>query len=253
MRLRSACNWRGPDDYTEAQSAATALQTWQPSYIQKPETIADRYTDWYDGGTESAKYVQGFILHADTSNAVKGMQCRDGDTLALHAFTPSVQHNGESVRAYSFTTPFIAHTFRLEPTDQQPWRFFSIEWVFEPTPEVAETWQTQGTAHGLMGYMHLRQIYACYAATQPVTLTITSYDGQSPSAITMPATGGAMRKTTFIPTANKGSLYFYAATSTAPFQLFLDSWEIWIGGWDRQDKYLRWRNIGAPTGDQARV
>jgi hypothetical protein len=232
---------------------ATLLNAWQPSLIPKPETIADRYTDWYDGGTEQAKYMQGFLLHADTLNAVKGLQARDGDALGLHAFTPAVQHNGESIKAYSFVAPFIAHMVRLEPTDQQPWRFFDVDWIFEPTPESAETWQTQGTAHGLQGYMHVKQVYACYAATQPVTLTITSYDGQSPQPIVMPATGGAMQKTTFILTANKGSLYFYAATSSAPFALFLDSWEIWVGGWSRQDKYLRYRNIGAPTGDQARV
>ena len=240
------------DDYTK-QSAATVLQIWQPSYIQKPETIADRYTDWYDGGTESAKYVQGFILHADTSNAVKGMQCRDGDTLALHAFTPSVQHNGESVRAYSFTTPFIAHTFRLEPTDQQPWRFFSIEWVFEPTPEVAETWQTQGTSFGNNGYSHIQRIVAAYAAAAPVTLTITSYDGQSPSAITLPSTGGAYQKKLVVLTFNKGQLYFFAASSSVPFQFYLDDWEVLVGNWSRQGAYLTWKSLGSGHGVKAAI
>jgi hypothetical protein len=352
------------DDFN-TQTAPTSLISWQPSFIPKPENIADRWTDWYDGGTESAKYIQGFLLHCDTGNVVKGMAVYDSDTLTAHPFTPAVQHNGESIKAYSFNTPFIAHMVRLQPSLQtttvlgpyaiaasqqqtlppvfivtlnaplssaalasliasygvatatfagltagagangqtyvltfagntgtgayagfgqlsfEPvsigpsypqtadtgtvsvtvgatggvvlWRFFDVEWIFEATPETAQQWQTQGTAHGLMGYMHIKQIYACYASTEPVTLTITSYDGQSPAAITMPATGGAMQKTTFIPTANKGSLYFYAASSAAPFQLFLESWEIWVGGWGRQDKYLRFRNIGAPTGDQARV
>jgi hypothetical protein len=240
-------------DNFATQSAPTVIQAWEPSYVPKPETIADRYTDWYDAGTEAAKWVQGFLLHADTFDAVKGLQVRDGDALALHAFTPVVQHNGECVIAYSFNAPFVAHTMRLEPTDQVAWRFFGVEWVYEATPEMAETWQTQGTAHGLQGYMHLKQVSPCYAATQPVTLTITSYDGQSPAAITLPATGGAMQKLAVILTANKGQLFFYVATSTAPFQLYLENWEVEVGAWARQDNYLRYRNLGSSAGDQARI
>jgi len=326
------------DNFT-AQGAATRINIWQPSFIQKPETITDRYTDWYDGGTESAKYIQGFLLHADTFNALRGLQVRDSDTLTLHPFTPVVQHNGESIIAYSFVTPFIAHTVRLEPslvggpisteilsvvnnpifntqvvatvansdgfalgaeatitevapydgtfpitsvgpgyigwTDpsltesypteedglisaismgvQVPWRFFGVEWVFESTPEAAETWQTQGTAFGLLGYMHVKQVSACYAATEPVTLTVTCYGGQQPMPITLPSTGGVMAKLTFILTANKGVIYFFSATSTAPFQLFLENWEIWVGGWSRTDNYLRYRSLGGATGDQARI
>ena len=99
----------------------------------------------------------------------------------------------------------------------------------------------------------MKQVSPCYASTTPITLTIRSYDGQSPAVITLPATGGAMQKAVFILTANKGQLYFFAATSSAPFQLFLESWEIEVGGWARQDNYLRYQNLGGSTGDQARV
>jgi hypothetical protein len=311
------------DDFS-TQTSATVLEAWQPSFIPKPEITTDRFTDWYDGGTEQAKYMQGFLLHADTgqeysstlinaitftgfqsSNLVstagltsgvlmtlgtgasqekllsigiapgsvtwepvnlhpagspvswgtapKGIVVRDGDTLTTHPFTPVVQQFGESIKAYSFTQPFIAHTVRLEPTDQSPWRFFDVDWIFEPTAEAAETWQTQGTAHGLQGYMHLKQVSPCYNASAAVTLTITSFDGQSPLPIILPATGGAMQKVAVMLTANKGQIYFYAATSSAPFQLFLENWEIEVGQWARQDNYLRYRNLGGQTGDQARV
>lgn len=240
------------DDFTQ-QSAPTSLQIWQPSYIPKPETIADRISDWYDGGTPLAKYVQGFLLHADTFNAAKSLLIRDSDAMATHAFTPAVQHNGEAIKAYSFNTPFIAHQMRVEPADAVAWRFWDVDWVFEPTSESAETWKTQGTAHGLLGYMHIKQVSVCYASTSTITLTITSFDGQSPAPITLSSTSGAMQKVTFILTANKGQLFFYAATSSSPFQLFLDSWEILVGQWGRQDNYLRYRSLGATTGDQARV
>ena len=240
------------DDFTK-QSVSTILYAWQPSVIAKPETIADRFTDWDDAGVEGAKWFQGFILHADTYNAVKGLAVRDADSLTTHPFTPAVQQKGESESAYSFNTPFIAHMVRMEPTDQTYWRFFDVKWIAEPTPEFAETWQTQGTAFGLTGYMHVKQISAAYASTVPITLTITSYDGQSPVPITLPSTGGAYQKITFQLTANKGQLYFFKTSGTTPYQLYLEDWEVMVGGWGRTSPYMRYTNIGGNRGDQARV
>lgn len=242
------------DDFTQ-QAGPTTLHVWQPSYIDKPEMIADRFTDWDDAGSEGAKFWQGFVMRADTFNAVKGLVVRDSDTQTLHAFTPTVQHNGESIRAYSFNTPFIAHQCRMEPslTDGLPWRYFETVWVTEPTPETAETWQTQGTAFGLIGYMHVKMLAAAYAATQPVTLTITSYDGQSPAPINLPATGGAYRKTLFMLSPNKGQLYFFQGTSSAPWQAYLRDWDIYVGAWGRSSQYLIYKNIGGQHGDKARI
>jgi hypothetical protein len=234
-------------------SLATTLNAWQPSYISKPETIADRYTDWYDGGTEAAKYVQGFLLHADTGNVVKGLAVYDGDSLAAHSFAPAVQHNGESIKAYSFNVPFIAHTMRLQPTDQTPWRFFDVDWIFEPTPEMAETWTTQATSFGFNGYSHIQRIVAAYAATAAVTLTITAFDGTSPAIITLPSTSGAYHKLLQVCTFNKGQLYQFSASSSAPFQLFLDDFEVLVGSWSRQGAYLTWKSLGAHHGVQATV
>src|SRR5262249_51264221 len=129
-------------------------------------------------GIEGAKWFQGFLIHGDTFNVVKGMVVRDADTLATHSFTPSVQHNGESEKAYSFDQPFIAHMARLEPVaDGLPMRIWDVRWVAEPTPESAETWTTQPTTHGLEGFMHVRQVSITYSATAAVTLTIGVYDG----------------------------------------------------------------------------
>jgi hypothetical protein len=239
------------------QTAATAVHIWQPSFIPKPEFINDRSTDWYSLGdgdeVAPAAWWQGFILHADTSNVVKGLQVRDADSQAVHSFTPVVQHNGEQSKAYSFNTPFIAHLVRLEPTDQTPWRMFDVEWIGEPTPEQAETWQTQGMSFGFNGYSHIQRIVAAYASNTPITLTITSYDGQSPSPVTLPATGGVYQKTLFVLTANKGMLYFFKASSTAPFQLYLPDFEIQAGNWGRSDGYLNYKSLGGPKGGSAKV
>lgn len=241
------------DDYTK-QAAATAVHVWQPSFIPKPETIADRITDWDDGGIEGAKWVQGFILRADTFNIAKGIAVRDADTLTLHPFTVSpITHNGESEIAYSFNTPFIAHMMRLEPTDQQPWRFWDVRWVCEPTPEQAENWQTQMSSFGGKGFMHLRQVSLAYAAAQPVTLAVTVYDGTAPAAVVLPATGGAVQKVVVPFTFNKFQLAALKASSTAPFQIYQDKTELLVGLWGRDDAYLSRPLVGSAGGDNAKV
>jgi hypothetical protein len=244
-------------DNFSTQSAPTLLHIWQPSFIPKPESSNDRFSDWYaiddEDESQPAAWWQGFILHCDTDNAVKPIVIRDADSQTTHAFTPTVQHNGEQTKAYSFNAPFIAHLVRIEPTDETPWRFFDAQWVTQPTPEQAETWQTQGTAFGFNGYSHIQRIVAAYASTVPITLTITSYDGQSPSAITLPSTGGAYVKTLFVLTANKGMLYFFKAVGASPFQFYLDDWEIQVGNWGRTNNYLTYRSLGGKRGDEAHV
>jgi hypothetical protein len=246
------CQWT--DDFTK-QATATRLEIWEPSLIPKPEIITDRSTDWYEVAGGSAAFVQGFRMKADTSNVLKNVVVRDADSLSLHSFSPAVQHNGEQKKAYSFNTPFIAHMCRLESTDTVPWRHWEgeLEWIAQPTPELAETWTCQPTAHGLTGYMHVARIMAAWASTAPVALTITAFDGQSPAVITLPSTGGAYQKQLFILTANKGVLYTYSASSASPCQIFWEDFEIHVGSWRRQDGYMIFKNIGGNVGNQARI
>jgi hypothetical protein len=242
------------DNYLTSQTAATLLQIWQPSFLPKPELIVDRDTDWYDGGTEKAKFIQGFLLHADTGNVAKQLGVRDSDSLTLHSFTPFVIHNGESIIAYSFSTPFVAHQVRLEPgADGVQWRFFDIDWIFEATPEQAQQWQTQATSFGMNGYSHIQRIVAAYTSSANILLTITAFDGTSPALVVLPPTGGLYQKLLQTLTFNKGQLYQFTATSAAPFQLFLDDWEILVGNWGRSGAYLTWKSLGGKHGVQAEI
>lgn len=244
------------DDFS-TQSQPTTLYVWQPSFLDKPETIADRSSDWYSlGGDDTIgepRWWQGFTLHADTFNVVKQLRIRDAETLTLHPFTPTVRHNGECSITYSFNTPFIAYHCRVESADQVEWRFFGVEWHGEATPMQGETWQTQGTSFGLNGYSHIQRLSGAYAASTDVTITITSFDGQSPAPITLPATGGAYHKLLRVLTANKGQLYFFRATSSSPFQLYLEDFEVMVGGWGRTGGYLTYKSLGGHRGDAAKV
>lgn len=240
------------DDFTQ-QAIPTVLYAWQPSFLPQPEPTIDRISNWDDGGSPGAKWVQGFVMEADTQGATKALAIQDADTLATHTFTPPVVHVGQSQHAYSFDTPFIAHMMRIKPTDTKTWRFWDIKWITEPTPETALTWKTQPSTHGLKGFMHIRQVSITYASTQPVTMAISVYDGVAPATVVLPATGGAVQKIVVPLTANKGQLYTYAFTSPATFQIYQDKCEVLVGAWGRQDDYTNKPLVGGTGGDEAKV
>jgi hypothetical protein len=75
-------------------------------------------------------------------------------------------------------------------------------------------------------------------------LTIQTVDGQSPANITIPSSAGAYKKAYFPLTPNKGLLYSFTAKSTAPFQFFLDDWEIHCGQWGRTGPYTVAKKLG---------
>jgi hypothetical protein len=246
------------DDFSK-QSVPTQLFVWQPSFVPYPEIIADRFTDWDNGGTPGAKFVQGLLLDADTFGVAIALGIRNGDTAALEQ-TLSITHSGRQEKAYSVTAPFIAHLMRLEPQStggQQPtfpqWKLFGVKWVWQPTPEQVLNWVTQATTHGLRGFMHLRQASIAYAAAAPVTFTVTAFDGTSPAALTLPATGGAVQKVTLPFSFNKGMTMKYAAVSAQPFQIYEKASEVLVGQWGREDSYMNIPLIGGDHGDQATI
>jgi hypothetical protein len=130
---------------------------------------------------------------------------------------------------FSWTDDFTTQT---EPTTLFLWQ---TSYVIQPAQTIQ--WRTLGTSFGMQGYGHLPQVSIAYISAADVTLQITSYDGQSPLPITLPSSAGTYVKKLFRVSANKGQLYAFAATSSAPFQIFLDDSEVLVGAWSRQDPY----------------
>lgn len=233
-----------------ATPVPVTLYTWQPSYIVKPETTATRAQDWDNAGVAGAKWMQGFILEANTFNAQKALGVRSADDLLLKQ-TFQVTHNGQSEIAYSFDTPFVAHMVRLEPRDAVDWMLFGVRWVFEPTPETVTNWQTQGTALGWSGYGHVYSLNVAYAAIAQVTFRMT-YDGTA-LTYTLPSTNGVYTKAFVNVAANKGKIYTFQFSGTTKFQLWLDDFVIEVGGWGRTDAYRNYFTVGGSRGDKAQI
>jgi hypothetical protein len=239
------------------QGQFTKLYSWQPSYVTKPEDISDRFQDWDEAGSLGNKFVQGFLLTADTNNVAKTLNIRDSDTLTLHSFTGptlvpnQILHNGQTEIAYSFVNGFLAHLVRFEP-DSVPWRMFNIKYICQPSPELALYWQTQGSSFGLNGYLHLQRVLFAYASTATVTLTVT-VDGRSYS-YTLPSTAGAYAKSEVIfNSLMKGLVFSFYASSVNPFAVWDQDLEIMGREWGYDGPYRRLKVIGSTMGNEAKV
>ena len=114
-----------------------------------------------------------------------------------------------------------------------PTSLFFWQPMSETLPITLNIWQPEGTGFGIDGFKFIDRMLIAYRSSAPVTLTITAYDGTSPSPITLPSTGGDYRKTVFPLTVNKGLLFFFSASCASAWQPYLDEWEIHIGQWGR--------------------
>lgn len=238
----------------EGGEVAATLYIWEPAYIPQPVVEQGRFQDWDDAGDKGNKFWQGFLLEANTNGVTKSLLARDSDTLASHAFTPAINLAQQTIAAYSFTQPFIAHMVRIEPQDDVNWNLWTIKWIVEPFPESAETWQTEGMTHGLRGYQSVFQVNLAYISTQPVTLTIETDTGQTVTQ-TFPATGAqlAANKVLVKLPVNKGKVFAYNLTSTAPFYVWKNLCEVWVGEWGRTNEFAKRPLFGGESSENARV
>ena len=239
-------------------SAGTILYTWQPTIIPKPENTYNRATDWIECGGGTG-FVQGIIIEADTFNATKVFQLQDSDTLSFHTLNEvgvGVSFNKQSVKAFSCTTPFIAHSVRVTTTDGVPWRVWRTELVFQPFPESTDLWQSELTSLDGIGFQHLRLINLEYISTAPITLTFAVDSGNGsygPLAITIPSSGGTQAKLLLEPSPNKWKLISFSASSTQPMRLFLEGLEVWCRSWGSAGEYRKIKPFGGSSAPGALV
>jgi hypothetical protein len=138
-------------------------------------------------------------------------------------------------------------------TQTKPTQLFLWQPSYDIQPARTIGWLTFGTSFGLKGFMHIPQISIAWVSTAPITLTITTVDGQSPQVITIPSSGGVYQKALFRVSANKGQLYVFAASSSAPFQIFEDDIEILVGQWGRDGDYLIAKSFGGSASAQSPI
>lgn len=225
---------------------------WEPSFLNRPEDTFLRATDWDNVGYEGMKFIQGVIIEADTGGVDREILIQ-GDQQDIE--TIQINHNGQMMKAYSLTQPYEAHMVRVIPQNIDFWRLFGLRWVFEPAPEYAYEWKTQGTSHDIPGFQFLKSFWIAHRSTVDLVLTV-DVDGTT-FTYTIPNSGGVYAKTYLLAgikatgKTTKGKLFNYQLRSTdvtVPFQLFAKDCEVKIHSWSSGEYQTK-----IPFGDIHRV
>lgn len=118
------------------------------------------------------------------------------------------------------------------------------EWINQPVE--IKTWESNHVTCGLDGYWFIYRLRIAYetAGDDPVLLRIEAYDGMSPDEIELPGTRGEYRKTEFVPSANKGLLFQFTATSENRFALIEEACEIVACQWGRTGCCIKCNGLG---------
>jgi hypothetical protein len=218
---------------------------WEPSYLVKPVLTRKRATDWSDDGYLGAKFVQGFILQADTLGQDRTVAIESDGGSVQQTFT--VNHDGEYEVPYSFTTPFISHMLRAHPTDDDYWRIFNFRWIWEPAPELVKYWETQEGKWDFTGFWHHRDAYLGLLSSAAATLTVT-VDGTD-YTYTVPSTSGVYSRPYLVLQPMKGKYAKYKISEpTSGLRLFQKDCEIRAKSWGANTPY----QILQPFGDLSR-
>lgn len=222
----------------------TVLYEWQPSYVSRPEDSKRRYMDYTDDNYKGAKWLQGIVLTCDTGGVTRSIQVQGDGGIVIA--TLLVNHNGYSTVAYPKAgdtwTPRVTHLMRLVPLDSSEWKVYNMEWVWEPSPETAIKWQSQGTSHGFEDFHHLRRAWIAIESNSSVILTLTA-DGVD-YTYTLTSTGGVRDKILLPLQAVKAKLFTYKFTATQPFRLFLQDSVVETIGWGQSGMYQNVRPFG---------
>lgn len=193
---------------------------------------------WLDAMIDAIPAAAGGILVTPISG---GVATGTPSTLAQAARTLGITPLGNPVKNFLGVLLSWLDDFTSQAAATQ-----LLEWSaeFVPQPVQIRSWKSVPTSHGFQGYHHIRKIVFAYLAGGDVTLTITAYDGTSPTVLTLPSTGGAYHKVEFIPTFNKGLLFTYQGDSDSPWAPILDDCDIYVGAWNRSDAYAVFSGLG---------
>ena len=210
---------------------------WNQNY-----TVAGILTD---------KYLKGVLLECDTYGATKTVTV-EIDEVVVETLT--VTQTGRGLQEFSFPQ-HLGRVFRLLPTDANPGRLYSMQWIFDEEPLSLTRFETQETNHGLVQWQSVLFAHVTIRSTADVTLQVTTTLNQTGTLVadtyTLPSTGG-VKQTLWVPfVARKGVLTKYVFFCASPFALYQEESEVVLQPWG-SDQAIQGHPFGNDDRDRAR-
>jgi hypothetical protein len=230
-------------------SHTTYLDQWMPTWIDLPESIQDRATDWDNAGTDSNKFYQGLTLELDTYGAPKTFAVQD-DQGNLHVpvecpVTTSIQ----TIKTFTFNPPFTSHQVRIVSSDGVGWSIYpsgsgDAQWTVVPYPESSTLWQAEPTTFGQIGYNSCYAVNLVYICPDPVVVTLATDYGTF--TLNFPASASQLTpsKTWITAPANKWKILTFSVSSTSKVTLWKDLTEVWISNWGSTNAAFKFSPFG---------
>jgi len=198
------------------------------------EAEPSEQTNWNQNFTTQAalydKYLKAVVFECDTFGEDKTVtiEC-DGvvvETLTINA-------DGRKVVQKAFPQ-HLGRVFRVYPTDDNPSRLYSVQFVFDGEPFALDRWETQEITHGMSGWSYATYGNITLKSTADVTLSVTAFNQlgvATTKTYVIPSTAGVKVKT-FVPfEAMKGILHKYLLTCSVPFTLYQEETTVFIREW----------------------
>lgn len=231
---------------TDEDTARPSLYWWEPAFIPKADTAAQRATDWENLGYVGAKWVQGVIIRANTFGLDKTITVqKDG---GVDAISFVINHPGEMQIAYPIAAegwdPFITELVRIVG-DDTPWMLLDYRFVFEPEPELATQWETQFTSADWPGFGHMRDMVIAHRTTSTLALQVL-YDDRV-ETYSIPASGGGYKRDYLVLGPGKGKAVQFKWTTATPGRLYKRDIVVRAVGWGDASGYRNLNPFGGPS------
>lgn len=187
-------------------------------------------------GTLGDKYIKGVLVDCDTFGQPKTLEIQvDGVAVATWVLT----QNGRGVQHFSLPTQVLGRVLRLWPTDANPGRLYTRQWIFDEEPLKLARWETQLQDFGQGGWLTLLDGFVTYRAPDAaVTVQVEVYDNAGGLLTTLSqvlAVSAGKRKAYLQPASARGVLFKVLVTSAQAFWLYRGESRLRLAPWGSTD------------------
>jgi len=217
-------------------STQTVARIWRHRWIweKEPTQLTNMATNWDDLNWPYEKLIKGVSITADTQNTTKTIQLRtDGNDSAIptdidgnSVSTFTMRFNGKASDEFSFPAMIRAHTVRLDPTDSNLGRLYSVQWIFDREPPALSYWYTQEHTFNIQDYLFLIDAQITIRSTNSVTMVVDAEGTKSTYSIA--TTNGERRKKRVTFNALKGKSFRFTLSASNAFQVYNEDTEITV-------------------------